>query len=209
MLRAERLAAQRGGVILFANVEFALGPGEALIVTGANGTGKTTLLRIVAGLTQPHEGRAFLGQGADYGHSTTRCVRQRSTSATPPPSRTNSPPRKTCFHWPRCTAPARAGTRCAAPSTNGRSAATPTFQHECFHRDNGDASRSRVISLAAPPPLGARRAGDGARRIRSRDTRKAHRRAPRSAGHRRDRDASDALRSRQASNAGCVSDAAE
>jgi heme exporter protein A len=56
MLRAERLAAQRGGVTLFANVEFALGCGEALIVTGANGSGKTTLLRMVAGLTQPHNG---------------------------------------------------------------------------------------------------------------------------------------------------------
>src|SRR6202158_5897001 len=57
MLRAERLAAQRGGVTLFANVEFALGCGEALIVTGANGSGKTTLLRMVAGLTQPHIGQ--------------------------------------------------------------------------------------------------------------------------------------------------------
>ena len=57
MLRAERLAAQRGGVTLFANVAFALGSGEALIVTGANGSGKTTLLRIVAGLTQPHLGQ--------------------------------------------------------------------------------------------------------------------------------------------------------
>ena len=57
MLKAERLAAQRGGVTLFANVGFALNPGEALIVTGANGSGKTTLLRIVAGLTQPHSGQ--------------------------------------------------------------------------------------------------------------------------------------------------------
>ena len=57
MLRAERLAAQRGGVTLFANVAFALDSGEALIVTGANGSGKTTLLRMVAGLTQPHLGQ--------------------------------------------------------------------------------------------------------------------------------------------------------
>src|SRR5450631_205111 len=56
MLGAERLAAQRGGVTLFANVEFALGPGEALLVTGANGSGKTTLLKIVAGLAQPDAG---------------------------------------------------------------------------------------------------------------------------------------------------------
>jgi heme exporter protein A len=57
MLRAERLAATRGGVTLFANVAFALDSGEALIVTGANGSGKTTLLRMVAGLTQPHLGQ--------------------------------------------------------------------------------------------------------------------------------------------------------
>src|SRR5450432_926084 len=57
MLRAERLAAQRGGVTLFADVEFALDAGEALLVTGANGTGKTTLLRMIAGLTQPHAGQ--------------------------------------------------------------------------------------------------------------------------------------------------------
>src|SRR2546430_12621475 len=61
MLRAERLAAQRGGVTLFANVEFALDCGEALIVTGANGSGKTTLLRIVAGLPQPPTWQPSLG----------------------------------------------------------------------------------------------------------------------------------------------------
>jgi heme exporter protein A len=59
MLRAERLAAQRGSVTLFANVGFALSPGEALIVTGSNGSGKTTLLRMLAGLTQPSSGQLW------------------------------------------------------------------------------------------------------------------------------------------------------
>src|SRR5205807_8480085 len=79
MLRAERLAAQRGGVTLFANVEFTLDCGEALIVTGANGSGKTTLLRMVAGLTQPHIGQlSWRGEAvaAVYGarRAATRCV---------------------------------------------------------------------------------------------------------------------------------------
>src|ERR1022692_4207461 len=63
MLKAERLAAQRGDVTLFANVEFSLDRGQALLVTGANGCGKTTLLRMVAGLTQPHFG-PLLRRGA-------------------------------------------------------------------------------------------------------------------------------------------------
>jgi heme exporter protein A len=57
MLNAQSLAAQRGGVVLFANVTFSLDSGQALLVTGANGSGKTTLLRMVAGLTQPHFGQ--------------------------------------------------------------------------------------------------------------------------------------------------------
>ena len=56
MLEAQHLAAQRGGVPLFAEVAFALRRGEALVVTGANGSGKTTLLRMVAGLTLPAAG---------------------------------------------------------------------------------------------------------------------------------------------------------
>ena len=57
MLRAEGLALSRGGVPLLADLSFAVLPGEALILTGPNGTGKTTLLRALAGLLPPDGGR--------------------------------------------------------------------------------------------------------------------------------------------------------
>ena len=56
MLEAQKLAARRGLAKLFAGLSFRVGAGEALVVTGANGTGKTTLLRMLAGLTAPTAG---------------------------------------------------------------------------------------------------------------------------------------------------------
>ncbi|HVN34030.1 MAG TPA: cytochrome c biogenesis heme-transporting ATPase CcmA [Casimicrobiaceae bacterium] len=56
MLEAQKLAARRGFATLFSGLTFRVGAGEAIVVSGANGTGKTTLLRIVAGLTTPAEG---------------------------------------------------------------------------------------------------------------------------------------------------------
>jgi heme exporter protein A len=56
-LAAEEIACRRGVRLLFANLSFALGPGQALQVTGANGTGKSSLIRIVAGLLAPLAGR--------------------------------------------------------------------------------------------------------------------------------------------------------
>jgi len=57
MLEAQQLAAQRGAATLFDGIDFAVRPGQALLVTGPNGSGKTTLLKIVAGLVQASAGQ--------------------------------------------------------------------------------------------------------------------------------------------------------
>jgi len=56
MLEAIDLAARRGSSHLFSSLSFSVESGCALFVTGANGTGKTTLLRILAGLGAPYAG---------------------------------------------------------------------------------------------------------------------------------------------------------
>jgi heme exporter protein A len=57
MLDANDLECLRGTRRLFAGISFALAPGECLQVHGANGSGKTSLLRILCGLARPERGR--------------------------------------------------------------------------------------------------------------------------------------------------------
>ena len=55
-LSVRDLACRRGDRLLFRGLSFALGQGDALQIIGANGTGKSSLLRILAGLLRPFEG---------------------------------------------------------------------------------------------------------------------------------------------------------
>ncbi len=78
-LVAEGLSAERGGEAVFSAVAFSVDAGAALLVTGENGTGKSTLLRVVAGLLEPvagtvrlerHEAGADIASACHYlGHS--------------------------------------------------------------------------------------------------------------------------------------------
>jgi len=64
-LLSEDLACERGGRRVFANLNFAVERGEALIVTGRNGAGKSTLLRVIAGLLRVAAGRIALAGGGE------------------------------------------------------------------------------------------------------------------------------------------------
>lgn len=56
-LEATGLALVRGGRLVLEQLSFTLAPGEALLLRGPNGSGKTSLLRALAGLLEPVEGR--------------------------------------------------------------------------------------------------------------------------------------------------------
>src|ERR1700761_2310593 len=61
---AEGLCLARGERVLFEGLSFSVAAGEALALTGANGAGKTSLLRAIAGLIRPRAGEIRFS-GAD------------------------------------------------------------------------------------------------------------------------------------------------
>ena len=59
MFKAIGLECVKGYDSLFKDINFSLSPGEIMQIRGTNGSGKTSLLRILTGLTQPEAGEVF------------------------------------------------------------------------------------------------------------------------------------------------------
>ena len=58
-IEIKHLESIRQDNILFSDINFQLNEGELLQIDGVNGSGKSTMLRICAGLTQATEGQVF------------------------------------------------------------------------------------------------------------------------------------------------------
>lgn len=76
VLETRNLRKAFGGLVVFDNLNFALGRGERHAIIGPNGAGKTTFVGLVSGLLTPNSG-AILFNGAEI---TTRTPQQRVKS---------------------------------------------------------------------------------------------------------------------------------
>lgn len=59
LLEARGLACLRGARLVFSHLDFQLSAGGALLLVGHNGSGKSSLLRLLAGLSRPFAGGLF------------------------------------------------------------------------------------------------------------------------------------------------------
>lgn len=63
VLNAEKVSKTYGEKVLFDQIVLGVNKGDKIGVIGVNGTGKSTFLKIIAGLEEPDEGRIVAGKG--------------------------------------------------------------------------------------------------------------------------------------------------
>ena len=59
-LTITNLACKRGSNLVFDNLSFEIKSGETFLIKGSNGSGKTSLMRTMAGFIKPYEGKIFV-----------------------------------------------------------------------------------------------------------------------------------------------------
>ncbi|WP_460807871.1 ABC-F family ATP-binding cassette domain-containing protein [Nocardioides salsibiostraticola] len=67
-LTAEELSKSYGSLEVFTDVNLAIDKGSRVVILGFNGAGKTTMLRILAGVDQPDTGEVVPGHGLKVGY---------------------------------------------------------------------------------------------------------------------------------------------
>jgi ATP-binding cassette subfamily F protein uup len=63
ILNVEKVSKTYGEKELFNNISLGINSGDKIGLIGVNGTGKSTLLKIIAGVEKHHEDRQHRGQG--------------------------------------------------------------------------------------------------------------------------------------------------
>lgn len=61
MIELKDVTVSVGHAVLLAPVSASISPGDALVIRGRNGTGKSTLLKVLTGITSPTSGSALIG----------------------------------------------------------------------------------------------------------------------------------------------------
>ena len=68
ILTLEKVSKGFGDKVLFQDITFGIHEGDKIGIIGINGTGKSTLLKIIAGVEEPEEGKVIRGNGIRIGY---------------------------------------------------------------------------------------------------------------------------------------------
>lgn len=76
MLRVENLVFERDGKRVVDNISFGIKEGEKVVLLGLNGSGKTTILKILNGLYFTNGGNFFVTKKIENVHSCFKTMKQ-------------------------------------------------------------------------------------------------------------------------------------